>query len=284
MFVRLHGLDRISALVRAPIQVEATFHPFTPTPPPPTLAVDGSHAVLIDNGAYWVVAVRASHSERRPETQLYAARADGAEAEVQHAYNQRGLPAPTVRSADGYAEAHRALAEMDAAIEAIRELPEGGLLLIDGALAQLPDTAQAVADRVLDRATASGVHLAGVSKRSALSHDGTPLLPALAAQGPSACWWSPLPAHTAVAARLHPAAKHAFRIDAETTTLPWLAHWSRDAVYRGYPYPLAKAHNNVAISKAEARRLAEHVRNHLGAAASVLDDFHAVLDRNAPRA
>ncbi len=281
--VRLEGLDRITELVQVQAKLDATYHAFTPTPPPPTLAVDGSHAVLVDNGAYWVVAVRAAHHDALPETTLHAARASDAEAEVQAVYTKRGLGAPTVRSADAYAEAYRALTEMDAAMAAIHALPEGGLLLIDGALAQLPDTAQAIADRILDRATASGVHLAGVSKRSGLSHDGIALLPALAEQGPPTCWWSSLPAHTAVAARLHPASRHVFRIDAETEVLPWLAHWSRDAVYRGYPYPLAKAHNNVAITRAESRRLTEFVRNHLGAAAGALDDFHAVLDRNAPR-
>ncbi len=281
--MRLHGLERVAGLVRAAKPLQATYHAFEPSPPPPTLAVDGSHAVLVDNGAYWVVAVRAAHSDAIPETNLYANSAAEGETEVQRLYASRGLGAPSVRSAEAYAEAHRALAELDAAIVAIRELPEGGLLLIDGALAQLPEHAQGMADRILDRATASGVHLAGISKRSGLDHDGAPLLPALGAEGPATCWWTPLPAHTAVAARLHPAAHHVFRIDAETAVLPWLAHWSRDAVYRGYPYPLAKAHNQVAITKAEARRLTEHVRSHLGAGAAILDDFHAVLDRNAPR-
>ncbi len=282
-FVRVQGLEGIKGMVQETTEVPATFHAFEPALPPPTLAVDGSHAVLVDNGAYWVVAVRAAHSDALAETMVFGTRAADAEADVQRSYAERGLGAPPVRSADAFAEAHRALAELDAATEATRVLPEGGLLLIDGALAQLPDAPQAIADRVLDRAMASGVHLAGISKRSGLSHDGVPMLPALARQGPPSCWWSPLPGHTAIATRLHPAARHVFRVDAETSVLPWLAHWSRDAVYRGYPYPLAKAHNGVAITRVEARRLAEHVRNFVGPDASAFDDFHAVLDRNAPR-
>lgn len=292
--MRVEGLDDVAArLARRPrLPFTPSFEPIEPVAAPPCAAVDGSHAVLADTGSTWLVAVRAAGigwpgAAPPPPMRVLAASADTAQADIDAAFHQRGLPSPPVRSAEGFAEAHRALSELDAATQAIHALPEGGLLLVDGALTQLPEPAQALADRILDRATASGIHVAGLSKRSGLAVRGVPLVPAIDAAGreglPGASWWSPIPGNTAVVARLHGRGPHAFRVDAETAVLPWLADLSRDAVYLGYPYPLAKVHNLVAISHKEARRLRERVERGLGRDAQHLQDFHAILDRNAPR-
>ena len=90
-------------------------------------------------------------------------------------------------------------------------------------------------------------------------------------------------------AQLHPRAAHAFRVDVtEEAALADLLPLSRDAVYTGYPYPLALAHNAVAISQRQTRnllaRLGDEVRKQGGEGAwELLADFHAILDSNAPR-
>jgi hypothetical protein len=150
-------------------------------------------------------------------------------------------------------------------------------------MSQMPAGPQALADRLLDRATASDVHVAGVSKRSALHLDGQPLISALLAHGPPGRWQAAIPGQTCRVARLHERAPFAFRIDAEPATIQWLAALANDAVYLGYPYPLAKIHNAVAITGSERQRLIEMVQRQAGAGWRQFSDFHSVLDRNVAR-
>ncbi|MEA3136941.1 MAG: hypothetical protein QOC71_1222, partial [Thermoplasmata archaeon] len=87
-------------------------------------------------------------------------------------------------------------------------------------------------------------------------------------------------------AKLHRASQHAFRIDADADVLPLLASLSNDAAYTGYPYPLAVAHNRVALTGAHVRdlkaRLDLELRRKGAVAAGLARDFHAVLDANVP--
>ncbi len=285
--MRVEGIEQALHAMRGidrPLDVE--WVAIEPREPPPTAAVDGSHAVLVDTGAVWIVATRAAvatDGRSDPPMQIHGCLAGDAQDLVDQRYVQRGLTSPPVRSAEAFATALRSLDELDAAFQAIRDLPEGGLLLVDGATTGLPPGPQEIADRILDRATASGVHLAGVSKRSGLADADGPLLPRLRrAAGPVET-----PVVTRLAgcfgAVLHPQSPHAFRIDCEEQVLAWLVAMSNDAVYVGYPYPLAKAHNTAAITHAEARRVRERVLREAGPHAWALDDFHAVLDRNVAR-
>jgi hypothetical protein len=87
-------------------------------------------------------------------------------------------------------------------------------------------------------------------------------------------------------ARLHPRSRHTFRIDGTPEDCARLVPLARDAVYVGYPYPLAKAHNAVALTAAHIAELRAHLEAELrrqGKGATLLaDDFHAVLDRSVP--
>jgi hypothetical protein len=259
------------------------FEPVSPLDPGPVAAVDGSHAVLVDNGAVWVAAVRAAATPwpgapraEVPVRLVAAAAADGPD-QVARAYEAAGLLAPTVRNAEAWAEAHRALAELDAAHAALDALPTGGLLLMDGALHQLPRGPQQAADRLLAQAGTRGVRVLGVAKRSGLLD---PADPALAA-APRSAWRLRL-ADGIHACRLHGAAPHVFRVDGDAADLGRLLPLSRDAVYAGYPYPLALAHNRVAIAQAHARELAAALDARLRSAGALraIADFHEVLDRN----
>lgn len=270
-------------------------HRFLPIGLPPAagpcLAVDGSHAALVDNGSVWVVATRVAAvswpgPRRIPlDPALHVARPDQAEGQVAALYARLGAEPPAVRSAEAFAQAVRAAEETEAAIQAARQAGAGGLLLVDGALRGLPPVPQTLADCVLEAAASAGVTVVGVSKRSAVADAEGPLVQRLQETGPGGRWAVELEPGVFVA-RLHPRARHAFRLDApDLAALARAAAFCDDAVYTGYPYPLALAHNAVAITAQEARdlasRLADEVRRVGGPdAVAALRDFHEVLDIN----
>lgn len=286
----------LAASVRAP-PFQATFAPtFVPLPAPATsagnaecIAVDGSHAVLVDNGPLWVVAYRAAAiawpgPALQAEPLVVATAPDEAQAVLDAAFAGAGLAPPSARSAESFAQALRSLAETGAALAAVATAAPGTLLLVDGALHGLPPQAQPMADTILAAARQRGVEAVGVSKRSALCLGGHPLS-SLWAAGPATPWAIEVEPHV-YAARLHARANHAFRIDAQSLdAVARLAPLCRDAAYPGYPYPLAVAHNMVALTASHARELKERlvaeVRQAGGPeAARMLADFHDVLDRN----
>ncbi|HUR26085.1 MAG TPA: DNA double-strand break repair nuclease NurA [Candidatus Thermoplasmatota archaeon] len=265
------------------------------TEAPRCLAVDGSSAILVDNGAAWVVALRAvavawpGPAQPEPEPRVVATLPSDAQATVDSAYARAGLEGPAVRSADAFAEALRGLAELEATLAAVAHASPGTLLLVDGALHGLPPTAAALAGRVVEAARARGLPVAGVAKRSGIEGSGLPLVPALLAEAKArgiAGPWAVVAEPGVHVAKLHRAAQHAFRIDADADVLPLLAALSNDAAYTGYPYPLALAHNRVALTGAHVRdlkaRLDLELRRKGAAAAGLARDFHAVLDANVP--
>lgn len=261
----------------------------------PVVAIDGSHVVLADPGPVWVVAYRAA-ATAWPGTELpvpatvAAASPEEAGQVVDDEYARRGLEAPRVRSAEAFAEALRAVAELDATLQAIDTGP--ALVLVDGALENLARPARPTADRIVEAAARRDVALVGVAKRSRLAVGGVPLVPVLARQGPRTAWRVPVPEYVAAqVARLHGASRFCFRIDAYAGgdleaegIFAALAATARDAVYLGYPYPLAAAHNRVAITGTEAAqlraRLLDAAHAEAGPGAAWLQDFHAVLDDN----
>jgi hypothetical protein len=173
-----------------------------------------------------------------------------------------------------------------AAIEASAPSAAHRLLLVDGALRGLPPHAQAMADRIVAAAGARKLVVLAVAKRSGLEHEGVPLVPLLRRHAPAGCWATEVQPGTFVA-HLHPRAATPFRVDApDIGAVARLAPLCRDAAYPGYPYPLAAAHNAVAITAAQTADLKASldaaVRRHGGSAAGLLADFHDVLDRNVP--
>jgi hypothetical protein len=274
------------------------FRPLAPAPRaalPACAAVDGSSAVLVDNGSAWVVAYRAASvpwpGERpvEPAPEVAAALPAEAQALADDAYARAGLASPAIRTADAFADALRSLAEHQAATAAVARLPAGGLLLLDGALHGLPAEADAAMARLAEACRVRGVRLAGVAKRSGIEGSGVPLVPALLAEAASrgmAGPWAVEAGPGVHVAKLHAAARHAFRVDGDPGLLPLLAALSDDAVYAGYPYPLAKAHNLVALTGAHVRDLQARLDLELlrrgRAAAGLARDFHDVLDANVP--
>jgi hypothetical protein len=192
----------------------------------------------------------------------------------------------------------RELAETEAALAALEALAiagaPGSLLLLDGALTSPHAPARDALRLVLDRADAAGVTVAAVAKRSSLARDGAPVLPALMRDSPDGCWRTALDCDSlgkSGAVRLNPASEWAFRLDVAGgdygTVAASLVALARDAVYPGYPWPLAQAHNLVLIDGDLTDALRQALQGAAleqglapGAWDVLFSDYHEVLDRS----
>ncbi len=307
-FRRVNGNPSIAAAAQRLAGHSIRPLPFTPkarilAPPsalPNCIAVDGSHAILVDNGAIWVVATRAvaihwpGPREPEPEPIVTACTPEEAAELVQAEYSALGLDAPPVPSAQAFAEALRDAAELRAARVALRSAQPNTLLLWDGALQPAPAApahAHRAAEDLLDRARSRQAPVAGVSKRSSMAIDGVNLPRALHRWGqehhPDQAWAVPVPEQGLThIARLHPRAPFCYRIDVtQPEVLDALVPLARDPVYLGYPYPLAVAHNTVALTAARSADLRDSLAAALqahGTSLHLIEDPHDMLDRNVP--
>lgn len=310
-------LDAIAARLAAHGSVApgAEFAELAPGPPPVLIAaVDGSSRTLLDGGAFVVVALRAGRVvvrdaeevlEREAPLEVRLLEADTFADEWSERYREATgrLPAEQPPDLQAALEWLRELAETEAALAALEVLaiagaPESGapgsLLLLDGALTSPHAPARDALRLVLDRADAAGVTVAAVAKRSSLARDGAPVLPALMRDSPDGCWRAPLDCDSlgkSGAVRLNPASEWAFRLDvaggdygAVAASLVALA---RDAVYPGYPWPLAQAHNLVIIDGDLTDALRQALQGAAleqglapGAWDVLFSDYHEVLDRS----
>jgi hypothetical protein len=277
-------------------------------------AIDGGSATILDCGSFAVGAVSVGHavSDERGSCAAWssmalinASHADRAEV-YREIYTRAAGSAPTdfPRSLDSLVGRARNIAELQEAARVVSEAPEGSLVMIDGALwAGLGDFAPLV-DAIARAAQERGVCLAGVSKRSMLYSGHRPLVPYLARLGKrtlgDAMWAYPvaLAEHggrtfgATYVAHLHPMSRFAFRVDvnplpgvAPDEIVAMLAYFSNDPGYLGYPYPLARVHNEVAIGGDERRELALGLRRALaseGGDVALVEEFasnfHDVLD------
>ncbi len=300
----------------------AEFAPLAPGPPPVLIAaVDGSSRMLLDGGAFAVVALRAGRVvvrdaeeviEREAPLEVWLLEADTFADKWSERYREvtGRLPAEQPPDLQAALEWLRELAETEAALAALEALvavPEaaakpgaaesdapGPLLLLDGALTSPHAPARDALRLVLDRADAAGVTVAAVAKRSSLARDGAPVLPALMRDSPGGCWRTALDCDSlgkSGAVRLNPASEWAFRLDvaggdygAVAASLVALA---RDAVYPGYPWPLAQAHNLVLIDGDLTDALRQALQGAAleqglapGAWDVLFSDYHEVLDRS----
>ena len=270
----LKGLERHLA---SDIPADA-FNPIEPVPGR-ICAVDGGSAVLFDGGSFTIAAARAG-------SVLY----DGTRSfsEDVSSIAVRLFGSSEIDSDGGFMEpisSWRAGMEEDASIDAIGSLGAGEVLAVDGAL--VGAGAGSRTERLLAAAGERGVLVVGVSKKTRLVHEGKPAVmnAMLSADAGSVDrpWHVPLMTRSGVTtsiAILHPVSTFAFRIDhTDPGALGVLAAASGDPVYPGYPYPLARAHNAVAIhtptSYGLRSVLADRCRELEG-----IGEFHEVLDRN----
>jgi hypothetical protein len=227
-------------------------------PPAEVWAVDGGQAVVADARCLQLVVARAARVRYRlgacdveDEGDLRAWLLGGDEDTSVAAGLGMGV------GADAAVDLNllRDVEEWRAVDRCVAEASPGALVLVDGDLEPDWRVAPGWFAELLGRAAAAGVTVAAVTKRSALSKGGAPLLGALeleaaALLGPRALWWAPVARSRAgarvVAARLDPDARYAFRVDLSPgadpeAVLGGLAALCDDAGFPGYPYPLTVA-------------------------------------------
>jgi len=277
-------------------------------------AVDGGSAIVMDCGSFIVGAITAGHvlfDGRKATAHVQPLRLlPVSQIDKPCVYDEifkealSVAPPDAPESLESLIGRARNLAEWLDAERAIDSLPKGSLLLIDGSLwAGTPGIRPLVA-RVADAAQKQGICLAGVSKQSKLYTGYRPLVPALARLGRrelgEACWAYPVDLKEyadrqfgeTFVTHLHPMAEFAFRIDIRKTSdiscqdaLESLVALSDDPGYLGYPYPLARVHNEVALGgelcaelEVALKRAISAEGGELGAVEEYGRDFHKVLD------
>ncbi|MFO8133416.1 MAG: DNA double-strand break repair nuclease NurA [Thermoplasmatota archaeon] len=262
------------------------FAPLQPAPSGRTAALDGSSIRALDGLSFVVSVCRAAavtaDEDMVRDTHVSDMRAaalsrDTCEEVFLDAYRELSdVPPPSVPdTVEEAAGALRGLQEQALARAMIGQLDGGDLCLLDGAL-HGNRWLQPVVDATCRLAAECDVHLAAVSKRSDLAARGVPLLYWIRRHGdrtlPGRRWRYPLSEERCIyVAKLHPAARHVFRIDVNPydgepgEVLPRLASLSDDVATLGYPYPLAAAHRAVVVTADEAsywqRRLREQALN-----------------------
>ena len=186
------------------------------------------------------------------------------------------------------------------------DIQPGTVVAFDGAMWAGIKGIDNMLARIIDKAKDKRIILCGVSKKSMLVHRSRPLIPTVQMMGdahlPNSKWHYPLETSdysgklfgSIYLARLHSRSRYVFRVD---LSLPGdfgpaqafgrLAYYADDPTYVGYPYPLARVHNDVAFSRAEVNDIRAMLRSK--AMANGMDpkewqitfqDFHEILDRS----
>lgn len=285
------------------------------------LAVDGGSVTILDGGSFLVAGVRVGQAlfegkecddgaTGHPEMHVF----DISLSSLSDAYSifyekcVGGTPPDSPQGLEEGVGRIRTLMEWNRVEKALGNgLPAGSVLAFDGALwAGIKGISQLL-ERIVASARERGVVLCGISKRSMLTHKGLPLMPKVQMLGEDfhekRAWFLPLDIGSRYADRefgrvfvvkLHPYSDHVFRVDMtlpdgidEAEAMGKLASLSNDPTYVGYPYPLARVHNDVAFSRSEVEELRHLLRNralergmdqknwHL-----TFQEFHEVLDIN----
>ena len=285
------------------------------------LAVDGGSATILDGGSFLVAGVRVGQvifegeecdreASGNPEMHVF----EISLASLSEAYtifyekSVGGAPPDSPRGLEEGVGRIRTLMEWKRVENALEKgLPIGSILAFDGALWAGIKGIGDMLERIVLAAREKGITLCGISKRSMLTHKGVPLIPKVQMAGeefhPKKAWFLPLEIGSRYAkkefgkvfvAKLHPYSNHVFRVDlalpegaGAAEALGKLAALSNDPTYVGYPYPLARVHNDVAFSHAEVEELRHLLRKraldrgmepktwHL-----TFQEFHDILDTN----
>jgi hypothetical protein len=172
------------------------------------------------------------------------------------------------------------------ALQTVRTLPEGALLLLDGALRVSSQNHEPVLAGIISAAQERGIHLAAVAKRTrATWGGGHPLLPAIrglvAHLGVPGPWWAKVDEHLLdhteyrqgrhgelYIASLHSRVSRPMKIDlpkgsSEETaaaTMQALAACADDGRIPGYPYPLLDAHRTCIIDEPLVTQIQQDIK------------------------
>ncbi|MDD1701321.1 MAG: DNA double-strand break repair nuclease NurA [Methanoregula sp.] len=249
-------------------------------------AIDGSNAMIAEGGSVSLAAIRAvrttfSNGERYNRSITPITLVTIGPGHKNQDFAEMYLDcfgAPPHKGLDN-ADPERASAilrdtlEYWVALQTVNLLPEGALLLIDGALRVSSQNHEPVLGEIIRIGQERGILLAGVVKRTRVTWGGGhPLLPAiggLAEQiGFSGPWWTKIDSHLLdrteyrqgrhgeiYIASLHPHSNRPMKMElpkgtgvqAAAATMQALAACADDGRVPGYPYPLLDAHRTVVI-------------------------------------
>lgn len=263
-------------------------HPIQPTPDGVVSAIDGSNAIVAESGSFALAAIRAAHTdfagtERRaraitPLTMVSVGPEDDNEdfrvlmSDCFSIFPEKGLPN---NDAERVSAILRDTLEYWVAQKQAGTLPEGSLLLLDGALRVTDQNHDPILEKIIGTAEDRGVLLAAVTKRTrATWGGGHPLLPAVGGfareAGVKSPWWVRIDERlldSAVykrgrqgdlyVASVHPSQNFPLKIELPRgidqegveTIMSALAACSDDGRIPGYPYPLLDAHRTVVIDQ-----------------------------------
>jgi hypothetical protein len=274
-------------------------HTISPGPSGMVSAIDGSNAMIVEGGSVSLAAIRAvrttfSHGER---------------------YNRSITPITLVTIGPGHrnldfdemfldcfgAPPHKRLDNNDperasdilrdtleywVALQTATTLPEGALLLIDGALRVSSQNHEPVLNDIVRIAQERDILLAAVAKRTrATWGGGHPLLPAIGGLveqlGISGPWWTKIDQHLLdrteyrqgrygeiYIASLHPRMSRPLKMElpkgtgeqAVAATMQALAACADDGRVPGYPYPLLDAHRTVTIDQPLVMQIQQDIK------------------------
>jgi hypothetical protein len=274
-------------------------HTISPGPSGMVSAIDGSNAMIAEGGSVSLAAIRAvrttfSHGER---------------------YNRSITPITLVTIGPGHRNRdfdeiypdcfgippHKGLDNSDpgrasdilrdtleywVALQTATTLPEGALLLIDGALRVSSQNHEPVLGDIIRIARERDILIAAVAKRTrATWGGGHPLLPAIGGLveqlGISGPWWTKIDQHLLdlseyrqgrhgeiYIASLHPRRSRPLKMelpkgtDAQTAaaTMLALAACADDGRVPGYPYPLLDAHRTVTIDQPLVMQIQQDIK------------------------
>ncbi len=277
-------------------------HPIPAIPSGIVTAVDGSNSMIIEGGSVAIAAIRAvqttfSGNVRSGRSITPLTLVTIGPGHRNHDFDELYLDCfgtPPHKGLDN-ADPERASAilrdtlEYWAALQTVRVLPEGALLLLDGALRVSSQNHEPVLADIMRIAQERKILLAAVAKRTTATWGGGhPLLPAIAGLaeqlGIPGPWWTKMDAHIPdhagyspgrqgelYIASLHPHARRPLKMElpkgiseqSAAATMQALAACADDGRIPGYPYPLLDAHRTVIIDEPLVMQVQQDIKSGL---------------------
>jgi len=265
-----------------------SLHPIRETTPGTVCAIDGSNAVIAESGSFALAAIRAARTtfengERkdRAMTPLSVVSVGPEDYNEDFSLLMRDCFGEPPEKALENNDAERVSAILRDTLEywiallAAQELPEGSLLLLDGALRITDPNHEQILDKIIATAKDRGVLLAAITKRTRATWGGShPLLPAVAGlaerAGMKSPWWARIDEKIldsevyrrgrkgdTYVASFHRKKQFPLKLELPKGTadqtvesiMRAITACCDDGRVPGYPYPLLDAHRTVVIDK-----------------------------------
>lgn len=292
-------IDLVEKFARASGITRDDIHTIPPGPSGIVSAVDASNAWITEGGTVSITAIRAARTtfdgmERSNRSITPLTLVTIGPGHRNHEFDEIYLDCfgvPPHKGLDN-SDPERASAilrdtlEYWVTLQTVKILPEGALLLIDGAMRVSSQNHEPVLADIVRTARERGILLAGVVKRTrAMWGRGHPLLTAaggLVEQiGISGPWWTKIDFHLLdqseyrqgrhgeiYIASLHPKVSRPMKIELPkgtseqdtAATMQALAACSGDGRIPGYPYPLLDAHRTVVIDQPLVMQIQQDIK------------------------